>query len=294
MTEPTTHTLQNQGAKLHYDVRRNESTTEPPLFLIGSPMAAPGFATLSRHFADRTLITYDPRGSERSQKTPDAPPNTPELHADDLHRIISEVRGPVDVFASSGGAVNALALVAAHPEDVRILVAHEPPAFAVLPDREAIFAAVDDMAATYRQSGFAAALAKFIPLTSHVGPVPADWAAKPQPDPQMFGLPMDDDGTRDDPLFAQNMVPGAHFEPDFDALRRAPTTIILAAGEESDGQMASRAAAVIAQRLGQELVIFPSNHGGFFGGEYGQTGKPVEFAAKLRDVLENAPVPAAA
>jgi pimeloyl-ACP methyl ester carboxylesterase len=46
----------------------------------------------------------------------------------DLHRIVQAIGGgPVDLFASSGGAVNALALVAKHPYDVRILVAHEPP-----------------------------------------------------------------------------------------------------------------------------------------------------------------------
>jgi len=31
--------------------------------------------------------------------------------------------------------------------------------------------------------------------------------------------------------------------------------------------------------------VFPSGHSGFLGGEFGQTGKPVEFAAKLREVL---------
>ena len=41
------------------------------------------------------------------------------------------------MFASSGGAVTALALVAAHPNDVTILVAHEPPLVPVLPDAEA-------------------------------------------------------------------------------------------------------------------------------------------------------------
>ena len=54
--------------------------------------------------------------------------STTEEHADDLHRLITALdAGPVDIFASSGGAVNALALVARHPEQVRTLVAHEPP-----------------------------------------------------------------------------------------------------------------------------------------------------------------------
>jgi pimeloyl-ACP methyl ester carboxylesterase len=43
---------------------------------------------------------------------------------DDLHRLIDALgAGPVDIFASSGGAVNALALVARHPGQIRILAA---------------------------------------------------------------------------------------------------------------------------------------------------------------------------
>src|SRR5881628_2693839 len=118
MTEPTTHTLDAPGVVLTYDVRRNEASTLPTLMLIGSPMGAAGFGTLSGYFTDRTLVTYDPRGVERSRRTDGANRSTPEQHADDLHRIIASVGGAVDLFASSGGAVNALALVARHPQDV--------------------------------------------------------------------------------------------------------------------------------------------------------------------------------
>ncbi|HEU4864029.1 MAG TPA: alpha/beta hydrolase, partial [Candidatus Limnocylindria bacterium] len=123
-TESTTRTIQAPGATLTYDVRPGSSTDVPPLFLIGSPMGASGFTSLASHFPDRTIVTYDPRGAERSTKDDPATPSNPDQHADDLHRIIQEVGGLVDLFASSGGAVNALALVTAHPEDVRILVAH--------------------------------------------------------------------------------------------------------------------------------------------------------------------------
>jgi pimeloyl-ACP methyl ester carboxylesterase len=125
MADPKTHTLDVPGAVLTYDVRSNESSTEPALLIIGSPMGAAGFVTLADHFADRTVVTYDPRGVERSPRTDDATETTPDEHADDLHRLIAELdAGPVDLFASSGGAVNALALVAQHPEQVRTLVAH--------------------------------------------------------------------------------------------------------------------------------------------------------------------------
>jgi hypothetical protein len=49
--------------------------------------------------------------------------------------------------------------------------------------------------------------------------------------------------------------------------------------------MANRGAFAVAERLGTEVVIFPSDHGGFLGGEYGQTGDPDAFAAKLRAIL---------
>jgi pimeloyl-ACP methyl ester carboxylesterase len=140
--QPTTHTLDVPGAVLTYDIRSAAPTDAPVLFLIGSPMGAGGFVTLAGHFPDRTVVTYDPRGVERSTKADPTSPSTPEEHADDVHRIIAELgSGPVDLFASSGGAVNALALVARHPEQVRTLVAHEPPLGAILPDREGALAA---------------------------------------------------------------------------------------------------------------------------------------------------------
>jgi pimeloyl-ACP methyl ester carboxylesterase len=293
MTETTatqpleTQTLDVPGATLTYDVRRSPATTEPPLLLIGSPMGAGGFATLAGHFPDRTVVTYDPRGVERSRKDDDTSESTPEQHADDLHAVIGAVGGPVDVFASSGGAVNALALVARHPGDVRILVAHEPPLAALTEDRDSAFAATEDIRDTYRQSGFGPAMAKFIVLVSHKGPIPADFAQQPV-DPAMFGLPTQDDGSRNDALVGQNIITCTHYEPDFDALRAAPARIVFAAGEESDGELAHRGAEAAAQRLGTTPVAFPSNHGGFLGGEYGQAGKPDEFAATLREVLATA------
>ena len=104
----------------------------------------------------------------------------------------------------------------------------------------------------------------------------------------MFGQPTEDDGTRTDPLLGQNIISCTHFEPDFGALRAASTRIVMAAGAESEGTMASRGAFAVAERLGTGPVIFPSGHGGFLGGEYGQPGDPDGFAAKLREVLPGA------
>ena len=286
VTEPTTQTLEAPGATLTYDVRRNDESTEPPLFLIGSPMGAAGFGTLSSHFPDRTIVTYDPRGAERSRKADPSSESTPDQHADDLHRVIEAVGGPVDMFASSGGATNSLALVAKHPDDVRILVAHEPPIATVLPDSENAKAAARSIKDAYMRGGFGPGMAQFIAVVSHEGEFPDDFAERPAPDPAMFGMPAGDDGSRDDVLMAQNVITGTHYEPEFDALRKASTRIVLALGVESQRIMTGRAAKIAAERLGSEPVIFPSGHGGFLGGEYGQPpGEPEAFAAKLREVL---------
>ncbi|HEX5878963.1 MAG TPA: alpha/beta hydrolase [Actinomycetota bacterium] len=286
MTDLTTHTLKVPGAVLTYDVRRNGTSDAPVLLLIASPMGAAGFGTLSRYFTDRMVVTYDPRGVERSRRTDGAATSTPEEHADDLQGIISALdAGPVDLFASSGGAINALALVARHPEQVRTLVAHEPPAAAVLPDREFALAANRDIHQTYLRSGLGPAMAKFIAIASHTGPIPADYLERPAPDPAMFGLPTEDDGSRNDPMVGQNIVSLTHYEPDFEALRTASTRIVVAAGAESKDELANRGAHAVAERLGTTPVTFPGGHAGFLGGEYGQMGEPEAFAVRLREVL---------
>jgi pimeloyl-ACP methyl ester carboxylesterase len=288
MTEKTTRTLAVPGATLTYDLRPGGPPDAAHLFLIGSPMAAPGFATLASHFTDRTVVTYDPRGSERSELTEPTIPPTPEQHANDLHRIIQELGGgPVDLFASSGGAVNALALVAQHPDDVRTLVAHEPPLPSLLPDREAALAAARAVNETYQQHGWGAGMAHFIAVVSNRGEFAADFAQQPAPDPTMFGLPTEDDGSRTDPLLGLALIGSIGYEPDFGAIGAASTRIVVAAGAGSEGELANRGALAVAERLGAAPVVFPSNHGGFLGGEYGQMGEPDVFAAKLRDVLAN-------
>src|ERR671919_2509967 len=136
----TTHTLETAEAAIAYDVYGPLPTADgrPPLFMIGQPMDATGFGTLASHFPDRTVVTYDPRGLGRSTRKDGRVDNAPTVQADDVHAVIEAVgAGPVEMFASSGGAVTALALVAAYPGDVVTLVAHEPPLIAVLPDAEA-------------------------------------------------------------------------------------------------------------------------------------------------------------
>jgi pimeloyl-ACP methyl ester carboxylesterase len=283
---PVTHTLHRPDATITYDVRENAASSKMPLFVIGYPMAASGFVTLASHFTDRTVITYDPRGFERSARAAGAPMNTPDIVADDVHAIIEALGGgPVDMFASSGGAITSLALVARHPRDLRKLVAHEPPLTAYLADRANAEAAVKDLADTYQAKGFGYGMAKFMGLVMHQGEFPADWTSRPAPDPAMFGMPTEDDGSREDQMLGPVRITTG-YEPDLAAIKAAPTRVMIAAGEDEEGTMANRGAHSVAERLGGSVVRFPGGHGGFLGGEYGQMGKPDEFAAKLHEVID--------
>jgi len=283
----TTHTVGSGTATVTYDVRGDlaEATADRPvLMLVGSPMDASGFGTLASHFTDRPVVTYDPRGAGRNPT--DTTSISAEEHADDLHRVIQDLGvGPVDLFASSGGAVNALALVTAHPEDLRRVVAHEPPLAALLPDRDAVLAVTRDMLATYQGQGAGPAMAKFIPFVMYDGPVTDAYLDQPPADPAMFGMSSEDDGTRTDPLM-RNIAGCVGYQPDLEALAAFGDRLVLAVGVESGQQMAARGGRSVAEALGRPATDFPSHHGGFLGGEHGQTGDPDGFAAALRHALD--------
>jgi len=189
------------------------------------------------------------------------------------------------MLASSGGAVTALALVAAYPDDVSTLVAHEPPIDCVLPDADAVQQAREAYTQVYQDQGWGAGMAAFIAMTSWEGEVTDEYLAQPAPDPAVFGMPTQDDGRREDPLLSDRSWAVVHYQPDLEILKAAPTRIVVAVGEESVKVYTGRTAIALAEQLGQEATVFPSHHGGFMGGEFGYAGQPEAFAAKLREVL---------
>ncbi len=285
-----THTLETPDVDLTYDVNGPLPTVDgrPPLVMIGQPMDASGFSTLASYFPDRTVITYDPRGLGRSTRKDGGVDNVPEVQAADVHTLIQTVGGPVEMFASSGGAVTALALVAASPDDVTTLVAHEPPLIPVLPDAKAAKRSRAGFRDAYEAKGWGAGMAAFIAMTSWQGEFTDDYFAQPAPDPAAFGMPTDDDGSRDDPLLSDRSWAVSSYRPDVDALAAAPTRIVIAVGEESANTFTGRTSVATAELLGQHATVFPSHHGGFLGDEFGYAGQPEAFARRLREVLDDA------
>src|SRR5438552_2848695 len=256
----TTHILDTAAAGIAYDVHGPLPTADgrPPLFMIGQPMTASGFRTLASHLPDRTVVTYDPRGLGRSIRKDGRVDNAPTVQADDVHAVI-EALGPrpVDMFAGSGGAVTALALVAAYPDDVTTLVAHEPPLIPVLPDAEAAERARTAVRDAYEAEGSSAGMAAFIAMTSWRGEFTDEYFAQPAADPAAFGMPTDDDGSRDGPLLSDRSWPVSSYRPDVDALVASPTRVVIAVGEESDGVFTGRTSEAVAELLGQRATVFP-------------------------------------
>lgn len=282
--------LEVPGARVVYDVRGPLPAPDgrPPLLMIGQPMDASGFATLASLFPERTVLTYDPRGLGRSTRSDGRRDNDPAVQAEDLHALVAELdAGPVEVFASSGGAVTGLAWVTAHPEDVRTLIAHEPPVLHLLADAEAAFAAERAVCEAYRSGGWGAGMARFIAMASWQGEFPPDYASRPAPDPAALGLPAHDDGSRDDPLLSGASGAITGYRPDVATLAGRPG-VFVAVGEASAGTMAARSAEALAAALGRPAIVFPSHHGGFLGDGFGPPGEPEAFATRLRAVLHTA------
>ncbi len=202
-----TRTVGDGDDTIHIDVRGDlaAATPERPALLVfANPMDAGAFGALADQITDRPVVTLDPRGAGRNPAG--TTPITPEQHAADLHRVIEALGvGPVDAFGSSGGAVCLLALLDAHPDDVRRAVVHEPPFVDVLDDGAVVLAAATDISETYQRAGNGPAMAKFISLVMQPEPLPDDYLDRPAPDPAAFGMSADDDGDRTSPLDPQHV-----------------------------------------------------------------------------------------
>jgi len=285
----TMHVLETADADIAYDVHGPLPTADgrPPLLMIAQPMDASGFGALASHFPDRTVVTYDPRGLGRSTRRDGRVDHSPTVQANDVHAVIEALgAGPVEMFASSGGAVTALAVVAAHPDDLITLVGHEPPLISLLPDAAAAKRARAGVRDAYEANGSSAGMPVFIAMTSWRGEFTDEYFAQAAADPVTTGRPAEDDGSRDDPLLSDRSWAVSDYRPDVDALAAAPTRIVIAVGEESEGTLTGRASVAAAELLGQQATVFPSHHGGFLDGEFGYAGRPEAFARKLRQVLD--------
>jgi pimeloyl-ACP methyl ester carboxylesterase len=267
--------LKVPGASLYYQVQG----AGPVLLMIpGGPTDATIFAGIAPRLSDRyTVVTYDPRGLSHS--TLDVLPEDQrivEIFADDAHRLLTSVGSePAFVFGNSGGALLGLALATRYPRQVRMLVAHEPPAATLLPDGAATLVAMQEVYDTYRSMGIGPAMQKFL-VAAGIPDTP-DSRSQSEPSPEMIEAMRE--MQRNLEFFLEHYLRAVTgYQLDIDALLTGSTRVVAAVGEASAGQLAYRCAVALAERLGMDAVVFPGDHGGF-------TTYPDAFAAVLHQVL---------
>jgi clorobiocin biosynthesis protein CloN7 len=269
MSLPTSHMLDVDGARLHYDVQGSG----PVLMFVGHPMGAAGFASIAPLLTDDyTVVTYDPRGFAPSTIDDPDQDGEPDLLAEDVSRVLEAVGSvPAHVFGSSGGAVTGLALVTRYPDHVQTLVAHEPPLALLLPEADEGRAGMHEIYDTYLESGIGAAWERFASFTGMaVGRRDDD---DPQPEPQPAEAV-----AMSERFFGHGLLPIALYQPDLPALRAGPARLVVAGGTTSKGQFPQRTAVALAERLDTPLLSFPGGHTGF-------VSDPNEFATVLRRSL---------
>ena len=269
----TTDVLTVPGARLYYAV----SGSGPVLLLIhGAPADADVFAPIVRLLEqDYTVVRYDTRGISRSRLDSPAEEIPVAVHADDARRILARVGDePASVLGSSGGAVIGLALAERYPEQVRTLVAHEPPLVQLLPEGDARRRAVQEIDDTYRKEGVGPAMGKFIALAGGQGEPEPPSEVTPEMQAALQRMQQNLDT-----LFARYLLPITSYVPDVTALQAGPSRVVVGVGEASAGELAHDTALALAGRLGTEAVTFPGGHGGY-------TSHPAEFVTQLQEVLQ--------
>jgi pimeloyl-ACP methyl ester carboxylesterase len=263
-----TGTVKAPGARLFY---RALGSGPCLMMLSGGAAGADGFGSVAPYLAaDYTAVTYDRRGLSRSPL--DDPGKDPAItittHSEDVHRILTRLgAAPAMVFGSSIGALIGLDLLIRHPEDVRMLVAHEPPVGSLLAGDEKPAVSFTD---SYEQTGDAdAALRQF--------------AASLTPKDLLLLAPVRQDGdrtrARNSEFFITNDAPAVQrYELDLDALKGLTSQVVIGGGRDGREFSPYASASRLAERLGISLHEFPGNHAGY-------AIYPAEFARSLRQAL---------
>ncbi|QIN84674.1 alpha/beta fold hydrolase [Rubrobacter tropicus] len=277
MNQSRTGTLKVPGATLYYEVRG----AGPVLLMIpGGPADAGGFAPIRDILSDRyTVVTYDPRGLSRSPLDGDALDVTVRTFADDAHRLLASFgTGPACVLGDSGGALVGIELAVRHPEQVRALVAHEPPLTRLLEDADEHARFAREVYDTYLAEGTGPAMQKFLASAG----LPLDPPEAPGgPTPEMAEAMARMQGNMD--YFLGHMwLPLGDYAPDIHRLRTRQ--IAVAVGEASEGQLAHRAALALAGRLGKRPAVLPGGHSGI-------GSQPEVFAWRLHEILASTGAP---
>jgi len=270
-TQQLESTFTVPGARLRYFTRGSG----PVLLLIsGGHGDASKSESLADHLADTyTVLTYDRRGLSGS--ITDAPAGSLTAHAEDASRVLAKVTGePAYVYGTSFGGLIALALASRHPDQVRVVVAHEPGAISLLPGAERA-AAVEDMRAVERvfgSDGVEAALRTFAEIFD-IDPTDRepDLELSPQSPQQLANMG----------FFIRHDLPAMlSHQVELGDLADSGVAVVPAVGASSAHLWPHRCGRLLAEGLDLPCEVFPGGHNGY-------VFWPRETAERLRDVLNH-------
>ncbi|MEV8375563.1 alpha/beta hydrolase [Kribbella sp. NPDC056861] len=162
------------GATLYYEVTGRGG---PVLLLIagGGTDAAIFDGIVPQLAAQYTVVCYDPRGNSRSPYD-DAPADeSVSMAAEDALAVLDAIGCdvPAYVFGSSTGAITAMELLVRHPDRIRLLIAHEPPAIELLPDATSARAFFHEFPERMEANDEIFSTHKLLPFTSYIPDVAA-------------------------------------------------------------------------------------------------------------------------
>ena len=268
-TNPVELSIKVPGARLRYFVQGSG----PLLVLIaGGHGDASRSAALAAHLADfYTVLTYDRRGLSGS--TTDEPARTIEEHGEDVSRLLAAVTAePAYVFGTSLGAVIALALAVAHPDQVRVVVAHEPGAVDWLPE-PARAGAIEDLLGVEEAlatDGIHSALQRFAQFAD-IDPTDREPEVEVSPPNAQQLANLEFYITHDLPAQLNHV-------PELDKLRDSPVAIISAVSVNTAHIWPHACGRLLAESLGLECAALPGGHNGYI-------FRPRETAERLHEVF---------
>jgi pimeloyl-ACP methyl ester carboxylesterase len=258
--------LQVSGASLSYMIQGSGPLL---LMIAGGGGAGESFRDVARHLADfYTVVTYDRRGiAGSSLDNPDEPVSL-AMQSEDAHHLLEHLlTEPAFVFGSSAGALIGLDLVARYPEQVRTLVAHEPPARYLLPDPEP---AHECLLGVDQREGAFSALRQF---ATQIGVSYQDL------EPGVEIPKFTPQSSADTEAFFKYTFPAVQrYRLDIPALLAVSMRIVIAGGSAAREYLGYRSAIAVAQQIGTAIVEFPSHHAGYI-------SHPRAFAERLHAVL---------
>jgi pimeloyl-ACP methyl ester carboxylesterase len=246
----------------------------PPVLLIaGTPGDGGQFARVAGLLAaDHLVITYDRRGTSRSERLTSWQSTSVAEHADDAARLLSAVGvDDATVFGTSNGAAVALELAVRHPDRVAGALLHEPPLLTVVSDPEPVASAIGALIGDAMQAGGPpAALAAFLRF-AFGDDVVDGWTTEFR-DRMLANAEM---------VFAVELPAFQAYRPDPVALGRVATPARVVVGEQQQLPFFREVADWLAHHLNADVVTTPGAHGPQF-------TQPLELASLIHGFARSA------